>query len=171
MRTQHIRFSSCGDKLTRRQQTVVRPSNSALDASSFFSSAAALAGVHGMVLILVGLSILLSHNFHGNCPSLSLAAKCARRGYADTLRQEVLMYSSPTFIYTVHCALPNSFVTDTSILEQQRKLELTKHIESARGGESENSDSRADCRSHHRGCGQGRLPFAAISRLRCFGAV
>lgn len=39
------------------------------------------------------------------------------------------MYSSAKSRYSVHCAFPGSFLSDSFIAEQQAKPELTKHIE------------------------------------------
>ncbi|KOS39072.1 hypothetical protein ACN38_g10099 [Penicillium nordicum] len=55
--------------------------------------------------------------------------KCAVRGVADTLRQEVLRYNTPAVNYKVHCAFPANFVTPSFIEEQKYKPELTKRIE------------------------------------------
>ena len=43
------------------------------------------------------------------------------------------MYSSPTSRYSVHCAFPGSFLSDSFVLEQLGKPELTKHIEKTTG--------------------------------------
>ncbi|KAJ5908479.1 short chain dehydrogenase/reductase family oxidoreductase [Penicillium taxi] len=55
--------------------------------------------------------------------------KCAVRGVADTLRQEVLRYNTAAVSYKVHCAFPANFVTSSFIEEQKYKPELTKRIE------------------------------------------
>ncbi|KAJ5184841.1 short chain dehydrogenase/reductase family oxidoreductase [Penicillium cf. griseofulvum] len=55
--------------------------------------------------------------------------KCAVRGVADTLRQEVLRYNTAAVNYKIHCAFPGNFVTPSFIEEQKHKPELTKRIE------------------------------------------
>ncbi|KAK2007434.1 short chain dehydrogenase [Colletotrichum eremochloae] len=61
------------------------------------------------------------------------APKCAQRSLADTLRQEAAIYSTPTCQYKVHCAFPNTFMTEAFMDEQKTKPELTKRIESSDG--------------------------------------
>ncbi|KAL0942753.1 short chain dehydrogenase [Colletotrichum truncatum] len=79
----------------------------------FISSAAALCNVPGYIAYA--------------------APKCAQRALADTLRQEAAIYSTPTCEYKVHCAFPNTFMTDAFMDEQKTKPELTKRIESSDG--------------------------------------
>ncbi|KAK1977031.1 hypothetical protein LZ30DRAFT_763341 [Colletotrichum cereale] len=66
----------------------------------------------------------------------SASALCNVPGYvayADTLREEDAIYSTPTCQYKVHCAFPKTFMTDAFIDEQETKPELTKRIESSDG--------------------------------------
>ncbi|KAL8642819.1 MAG: hypothetical protein Q9228_000515 [Teloschistes exilis] len=52
--------------------------------------------------------------------------KAALRALADTIRQEVLMYSQDV---RVHCSFPGTIFTDTFYEEQRQKPTLTKQIE------------------------------------------
>ncbi|CAI0642211.1 unnamed protein product [Colletotrichum noveboracense] len=79
----------------------------------FISSAAALCNVPGYIAYA--------------------APKCAQRALADTLRQEAAIYSTATCQYKVHCAFPNTFMTDAFLDEQKTKPDLTKRIESSDG--------------------------------------
>jgi 3-dehydrosphinganine reductase len=60
----------------------------------------------------------------------TIAAKCAQRALADTLRQEVQMHSGGISKYSIHCAFPANFWSETFIEEQKSKPQLTKVIES-----------------------------------------
>jgi 3-dehydrosphinganine reductase len=60
---------------------------------------------------------------------LKIAAKCAVRALADTLRMEVLRYCSPTTTYSIHCAFPADFVSPGFRLEQDTKTPLTKRMQ------------------------------------------
>lgn len=63
----------------------------------------------------------------------TLASKYAVRALADTLRMEVLRHSNKDFTYSVHCAFPNTCITDAFLEEQAKKPELTKRIEGTVG--------------------------------------
>lgn len=54
--------------------------------------------------------------------------KAAIRTFADSLRQELLMYGD-TSQYQVHAAFPGTFITDSFLAEQATKPELTKTME------------------------------------------
>jgi 3-dehydrosphinganine reductase len=54
--------------------------------------------------------------------------KAAIRAFADTLRQELLLYGGKD-MYQVHSAFPGTFITDSFLAEQASKLELTKIME------------------------------------------
>lgn len=66
------------------------------------------------------------------------------------------MYSCPKSRYSVHCAFPGSFLSDSFILEQQAKPELTKHIESTTGALEEV---------------RGRIPSAEATAERIIAGV
>jgi 3-dehydrosphinganine reductase len=57
------------------------------------------------------------------------AAKVAVRALADSLRMELLRYSSPSCTYSIHCAFPADFVSPGFYLEQDTKPALTKRIQ------------------------------------------
>lgn len=57
------------------------------------------------------------------------AAKVAVRALADSLRMELLRYSSPSYTYSIHCAFPADFVSQGFYLEQNTKTPLTKRIQ------------------------------------------
>jgi 3-dehydrosphinganine reductase len=52
--------------------------------------------------------------------------KVAVRAFADTLRQELLLYGGK---YQVHCAYPGTFISESFLAEQETKPELTKMLE------------------------------------------
>ena len=54
--------------------------------------------------------------------------KVAVRAFADTLRQELLMYGTKD-VYQVHCAYPGTFISESFLGEQATKPELTKIME------------------------------------------
>jgi 3-dehydrosphinganine reductase len=54
--------------------------------------------------------------------------KAAIRAFADTLRQELLLYGGKD-MYQVHSAFPGTFITDSFLTEQASKPELTKIME------------------------------------------
>ncbi|KAL3421158.1 short chain dehydrogenase reductase family [Phlyctema vagabunda] len=54
--------------------------------------------------------------------------KAAIRAFADTLRQELLLYGG-TDAYQVHSAFPGAFITDSFLAEQASKPEITKIME------------------------------------------
>ena len=54
--------------------------------------------------------------------------KAAIRAFADTLRQELLLYGGKD-IYQVHSAFPGTFITDSFLAEQASKPEITKIME------------------------------------------
>ena len=54
--------------------------------------------------------------------------KAAIRAFADTLRQELLLYGGKD-MYQVHSAFPGTFITDSFLAEQASKPELTKIME------------------------------------------
>ncbi|KAI1138458.1 putative short chain dehydrogenase/ reductase [Hypoxylon sp. FL0543] len=56
-------------------------------------------------------------------------AKVAVRALADSLRMELLRYSSSSCTYSVHCAFPADFVSPGFYLEQHTKTPLTKRIQ------------------------------------------
>ena len=58
-----------------------------------------------------------------------VAAKCAVRALADTLRMEVLRYRCPNSTYSIHCAFPADFVSPGFMQEQKTKTPLTKRIQ------------------------------------------
>ncbi|KAF2654561.1 short chain dehydrogenase [Lophiostoma macrostomum CBS 122681] len=60
-------------------------------------------------------------------------SKCAVRALADTLRMEALRYSGASSTYTVHCAFPSNFITETFFREQEKKPALTKELEGTTG--------------------------------------
>lgn len=55
-------------------------------------------------------------------------AKAAVRAFADTLRQEILLYGGKS-MYQVHAAYPGTFITESFLAEQATKPELTKVME------------------------------------------
>ncbi|KAL9132083.1 MAG: hypothetical protein Q9217_000119 [Psora testacea] len=60
-------------------------------------------------------------------------SKCAVRALADTLRMEALQHSGPQSTYTVHCAFPSNFITESFLQEQESKPVLTKQLEGTMG--------------------------------------
>ncbi|CZT46908.1 uncharacterized protein RSE6_07417 [Rhynchosporium secalis] len=54
--------------------------------------------------------------------------KAAIRAFADTLRQEILLYGDKD-MYQVHNAFPGTFITDSFLAEQASKPEITKIME------------------------------------------
>ena len=54
--------------------------------------------------------------------------KAAIRAFADTLRQELLLYGGKD-MYQVHSAFPGTFITDSFLGEQASKPEITKIME------------------------------------------
>ncbi|KAE9370399.1 NAD(P)-binding protein [Stipitochalara longipes BDJ] len=54
--------------------------------------------------------------------------KVAIRAFADTLRQELLLYGGKD-AYQVHCAYPGCFISESFLAEAANKPELTKMIE------------------------------------------
>lgn len=54
--------------------------------------------------------------------------KVAVRAFADTLRQELLLYGNKD-VYQVHCAFPGTFISEAFLEEQALKPELTKIME------------------------------------------
>ena len=54
--------------------------------------------------------------------------KAAVRAFADTLRQELLLYGDKD-MYQVHSAFPGTFITDSFLAEQASKPEITKIME------------------------------------------
>ena len=60
---------------------------------------------------------------------LSIAAKVAVRALADSLRMELLRYTSPSCTYSIHCAFPADFLSPGFYLEQDTKTPLTKRIQ------------------------------------------
>ncbi|KAJ4356510.1 uncharacterized protein N0V89_004544 [Didymosphaeria variabile] len=56
-------------------------------------------------------------------------ARAALRALADTLRMEIMRYSSTKSTYTVHCAFPSNFMSPQFLAEQSLKPALTKQIE------------------------------------------
>ncbi|CZR66725.1 related to 3-ketosphinganine reductase [Phialocephala subalpina] len=54
--------------------------------------------------------------------------KAAIRAFADTLRQELLLYGGKD-MYQVHSAFPGTFITDSFLAEQASKPEITKIME------------------------------------------
>lgn len=54
--------------------------------------------------------------------------KVAIRAFADTLRQELLLYGGKD-VYQVHCAYPGTFVSESFLAEAATKPELTKIME------------------------------------------
>jgi len=54
--------------------------------------------------------------------------KVAVRAFADTLRQELLLYGGKD-VYQVHCAYPGTFVSESFLAEAATKPELTKIME------------------------------------------
>jgi 3-dehydrosphinganine reductase len=54
--------------------------------------------------------------------------KVAVRAFADTLRQEILLYGGKN-AYQVHCAYPGTFISESFVAEQAGKPELTKMME------------------------------------------
>ncbi|CZT09431.1 related to 3-ketosphinganine reductase [Rhynchosporium agropyri] len=54
--------------------------------------------------------------------------KAAIRAFADTLRQEILLYGDKD-MYQVHSAFPGTFITDSFLAEQASKPEITKIME------------------------------------------
>jgi len=65
------------------------------------------------------------------------SSKCAVRALADTLRMEALRYSGPASVYTIHCAFPSNFITQSFFQEQEKKPEVTKRIEGTVGSVAE----------------------------------
>lgn len=61
------------------------------------------------------------------------AAKCAVRALADTLRMEVLRYTTPGSQYSIHCAFPGDFLSPGFYLEQDTKTTLTKRMQGLAG--------------------------------------
>ncbi|KAF4903468.1 3-ketodihydrosphingosine reductase tsc10 [Colletotrichum fructicola] len=61
----------------------------------------------------------------------SAAALCNVPGYIAYA--EAAIYSTATCQYKVHCAFPNTFMTDAFLDEQKTKPDLTKRIESSDG--------------------------------------
>ena len=82
----------------------------------FVSSAAAFVGVPGYIAYT--------------------PPKAAIRAFADTLRQELLLYGKKD-MYQVHCAFPGTFITDSFLAEQASKPELTKIIEGSNFSDEE----------------------------------
>ena len=62
--------------------------------------------------------------------------KAAVRAFADTLRQEILLYGGKD-MYQVHAAYPGTFITDSFLAEQATKPELTKMMEGSNFSNSE----------------------------------
>ncbi|KAJ8109105.1 hypothetical protein OPT61_g7697 [Boeremia exigua] len=60
-------------------------------------------------------------------------SKTAVRALADTLRMEVLQYSSAVAKYTIHCAFPSNIHTESFVEEQKHKPQLTKEMEGTAG--------------------------------------
>ena len=58
-----------------------------------------------------------------------VAAKCALRNLADTLRIEVLRFNCPETTYTIHSAFPADFMSPGFILEQETKTALIKKLQ------------------------------------------
>lgn len=58
-----------------------------------------------------------------------IAAKCALRSLADTLRLEALRYSCESATYSIHIAFPGDFVSPGFYLEQDTKTPLTKRMQ------------------------------------------
>ncbi|KAI0190588.1 putative short chain dehydrogenase/ reductase [Astrocystis sublimbata] len=56
-------------------------------------------------------------------------AKAAVRALADSLRMELLRYSSSSCTYSIHCAFPGDFKSPGFYLEQDTKTPLTKRIQ------------------------------------------
>ncbi|KAL1606526.1 hypothetical protein SLS60_003931 [Paraconiothyrium brasiliense] len=56
-------------------------------------------------------------------------ARAALRALADTLRMEIMRYSSTTSTYAVHCAFHSNFMSPQFLAEQSLKPALTKQIE------------------------------------------
>ena len=54
--------------------------------------------------------------------------KAAIRAFADTLRQELLLYGGKG-MYQVHSAFPGTFITESFLAEQASKPEITKIME------------------------------------------
>jgi 3-dehydrosphinganine reductase len=54
--------------------------------------------------------------------------KVAIRAFADTLRQELLLYGGKD-AYQVHCAYPGTFISESFLAEAAGKPELTKMLE------------------------------------------
>jgi 3-dehydrosphinganine reductase len=54
--------------------------------------------------------------------------KVAIRAFADTLRQELLLYGEKD-VYQVHCAYPGCFISESFLAEAANKPELTKMLE------------------------------------------
>jgi 3-dehydrosphinganine reductase len=71
------------------------------------------------------------------CPPTG--SKTAVRALADTLRQEVLRYNTPTSShkYTVHCGFFSNFSSDAFVQEQKYKPDLTKRLEGTSGNAEE----------------------------------
>ncbi len=62
--------------------------------------------------------------------------KAAIRAFADTLRQELLLYGGKD-VYQVHCAYPGTFISESFLAEQETKPELTKMLEGSNMPEDE----------------------------------
>ncbi|KAI1764145.1 putative short chain dehydrogenase/ reductase [Hypoxylon sp. FL1150] len=56
-------------------------------------------------------------------------AKVAVRALADSLRMELLRYSSSSCTYSIHCAFPADFLSPGFYLEQHSKTPLTKRMQ------------------------------------------
>jgi 3-dehydrosphinganine reductase len=63
-------------------------------------------------------------------------AKAAVRAFADTLRQEILLYGGKD-MYQVHAAYPGTFITESFLAEQATKPELTKVMEGSNFSDDE----------------------------------
>ncbi|CAH0054503.1 unnamed protein product [Clonostachys solani] len=60
-------------------------------------------------------------------------AKAAVRALADTLRLEMLRYSSPASRYSVHISFPGDFISPGFYQEQNTKTALTKSMQGLKG--------------------------------------
>ncbi|KAH9205370.1 putative oxidoreductase,short chain dehydrogenase [Leptodontidium sp. 2 PMI_412] len=90
------------------QQWIRNPDPSRVRHIVFVSSAAAFVGLPGYIAYT--------------------PPKAAIRAFADTLRQELLLYGDKD-MYQVHSAFPGTFITESFLAEQASKPEITKIME------------------------------------------
>lgn len=107
------------------------------------SSAAAFVGLPGSIAYTREHSPSsipnLNYMYHSNISTQTcidrhtVAAKVAVRALADTLRLEMLRYSSARSKYTVHIAFPGDFISPGFYQEQFTKTPLTKQMQGLNG--------------------------------------